>query len=228
MRAYTDIFANQARNNIQESLFDLGPDSPYNPFVQVLPSVEDGLSPQSTCRPIPGFTFSLGDGIAGDKVDNLSVVTNPDGTATTKDQANELDSNGQPTGRKIAGAIVYKLTKDQMQRAFNGQSLWVQQGTTTDPLNTATFGNKLRLRRVALRGRQPQRRQRRVRQVPRRRPQRLLLRLRRQPRSSTGHDQSPGSTRRGYQHPDVPLRGQRLLQPRRDVRPHRQRQLPGR
>jgi hypothetical protein len=74
--AYSDVFANRARNNIMESLQDLGPDSQYTNFVAVDPSVEDGMAPQTACKPLPNWTFAFGNGIAlNDAGTNLSYVT---------------------------------------------------------------------------------------------------------------------------------------------------------
>jgi hypothetical protein len=73
---YSDVFANRARNNIMESLQDLGPDSPYTNFVAVDPSVEDGMAPQTSCKPLPNWTFAFGNGIASNaNGTNLSYVT---------------------------------------------------------------------------------------------------------------------------------------------------------
>lgn len=136
---YTDIDANQNRNNIQQSLRDLGADSPYDPFVQVEPSVEQSGT-QASCAPVPGWTFSIGDGIGG-IVDNLSTVTNPDGTAVTQPSVPLRGPDGQPIGTQtIAGATTVALSGAQVARAFApGNQLWVQEGTTTDPLNDAQF-----------------------------------------------------------------------------------------
>lgn len=49
---YTDIMANKARNNIQESLFNLGPDSTYPANGIVDPAAEAAGSPN--CRPLTG------------------------------------------------------------------------------------------------------------------------------------------------------------------------------
>ena len=48
---------------------------------------------------------------------------------------------GNPTGSTIAGAVTTTLTAAQVSQAANHQ-LWVQGGTATDPLGTATFGNR--------------------------------------------------------------------------------------
>lgn len=80
--SYQDVFANTARNNIQESLEDLGPDSPYlSTGTFVSPAQEDDLAPQSKCKPLPGWRFTLGTGYQGNASTgtwgNMSAVTNP-------------------------------------------------------------------------------------------------------------------------------------------------------
>ncbi len=139
---YTDITANKARNNIQESLKDLGVDSPYlSPPYQgqaVNPVVEDMF--QSNCVPVTGFRFTLGEGIAGHKVDFLSVVRDPYPTAiTTEASVPLLDQNGNPTGDTIAGAVTIQLTAEQVQRAQQGRRLWTQEGLPSDPLLESEF-----------------------------------------------------------------------------------------
>jgi hypothetical protein len=141
---YTDVFANRARNNIMESLRDLGPNTPYNPFVQVLPSVEDGLAPQSTCTPLPNWTFTFGTGIARPVPGtNLSYVTGQSTVAnrsvTTAASTPLLDSVGNPTGTSIAGAATFTLTQTEVSLAQQGSRFWTQGGTSTDPLNQAQF-----------------------------------------------------------------------------------------
>ena len=74
--AYTDVFANRSRNNIMESLENLGPDTPYTNFVAVEAAVEDGMAPQTACKPLPNWTFAFGNGIAPNAAGtNLSYVT---------------------------------------------------------------------------------------------------------------------------------------------------------
>ena len=60
--SYTDIRANLARNDIQESLQDLGADTLYTSGQPVDPRTE--LAGQPKCRPITGWQFTFGDGIA--------------------------------------------------------------------------------------------------------------------------------------------------------------------
>ena len=70
---YTDIFANRARNDIQETLHNLGPDSPYTEPFEVNPHTE-GLAPQNVCKPLPDWEFTLGHGYQS------SAVTGPWGS----------------------------------------------------------------------------------------------------------------------------------------------------
>ena len=100
--AYTDIDANKARNNIQESLKDLGPDTPYsgiNASKNVNPEIES-RPPQDKCRPLSGWKFRLGTGIAGSKVTGpwgaLSVVSSPytNIELTTQPEIDERNDNG--------------------------------------------------------------------------------------------------------------------------------------
>jgi hypothetical protein len=145
--AYTDIFGNRARNDIMESLRDLGPNTPYNPFVSVDPAVEDGASPQSKCHALPNWTFAFGDGY-GRPVPgtNLSFVRNPGAVnnrqVTTAATTPLLDDAGNPTGRSIAGATTFTLSAAEVSLASQNNRLWAMGGIPTDPLNgqTGTYG----------------------------------------------------------------------------------------
>ena len=136
---YTDVFANRARNNIMESLQDLGPDSPYTNFVAVDPSVEDGMAPQTSCKPLPNWTFAFGNGIASNaNGTNLSYVTGTSSVnsrqVTTQASTPLLDTNGNPTGQQIAGATTFTLTAAELTLASQG-NFWVMGGTPSQPLN---------------------------------------------------------------------------------------------
>ena len=141
---YTDIFGNRARNNIMESLRDLGPDTPYSDDLAadpVRPEKED-LPPQSACKPLPNWKFVLGRGYRSRAVSgpwgSLSIVTGAFSTdITTKASTPLLNNAGQDTGDTIAGAVTIPLTQEQANIAARPNSLWIQGGTTTDPvLNT--------------------------------------------------------------------------------------------
>jgi uncharacterized repeat protein (TIGR01451 family) len=134
---YTDIRANLARNNLMESLKDLGEDSLYDAGEPIDPrTVQAG---QPNCRPLVGWRFTFGDGIGGRPVDgpwgSLSIVSDPDShEAVTKKSEPARDFDGQPVGGgvKIEGAVTVGLNHDQAERAARG-GLWLQGGTPTDP-----------------------------------------------------------------------------------------------
>ena len=74
--AYSDIMANLARNNIQESQQDLGPDSVYQSGQPISPSIEAANDPD--CTPLVGWQFTFGNGINGQTPGtHLSRVSNP-------------------------------------------------------------------------------------------------------------------------------------------------------
>jgi len=136
---YSDIFANKARNNIVESLKDLGPNTQYGTSgVLVNPAYEDQY-PQTLCQPLPGWTFTLGTSYQSRAVTgawgSLSKVTGAYNTQiVTQNSTPELDDNAQPVpGRTVAGATTVELTSDQRAQASKS-SLWVQGGTPTDPV----------------------------------------------------------------------------------------------
>ena len=135
---YTDIMANLARNNIQESLEDLGKDSVYRQGQSIAPSVEGPNQP--ACTPLNGWKFTFGSGIAG-RTDNLSTVSNPGSPVTVQPEAPLLDAQGRPTGQSIAAAVTVTLTQAQVNAALS-HNLWVQGGTPSDPQVTSSFGNR--------------------------------------------------------------------------------------
>jgi hypothetical protein len=141
---YTDISANKARNNIQESLKDLGPDTNYPPGELVNPDRE--LAGQPKCRPLSNWRFTLGTGIAGIKVTgpwgSLSVVSGAYATdIVTLASIQDRDKHGHIIGRTIEGATTVELTQGQLDKAA-GHNLWLQGGTTTDPVLNAQFPNQ--------------------------------------------------------------------------------------
>jgi len=139
---YGDIMANRARNNIQESLRDLGKDTVYQSGSPVRPSVEEPNNPN--CRPLDDWQFRLGTGYTGKTPANdyLSTVTGDYGqTIQVQPTTPELDSLGQDTGRTLRDAVTVTLTAEQAQRAQQGNRLWTQGGLRTDPLMNTVFGN---------------------------------------------------------------------------------------
>jgi hypothetical protein len=140
---YTDVRANRARNNLMESLQDLGPDTNYVSGQAVNPQKEDA-APQSACAPLTGWQFQSGTGITGKTPGtlNLSTVTGTSDSriVTTTASVPELDAGGNDTGRSIAGAVTVALTAEQVQQAQKRQ-FWVQGGTKANPLGLPpTFG----------------------------------------------------------------------------------------
>ena len=111
---YQDITANLARNNIQESLQDLGGDTAYTSGQPIAPSVETPNQPN--CTPLTGWDFTFGNGINGkDPTTKLSRVSNPVSPPfTTKASVPLLGTNGNPTGSSIAGATTATLTSSQV------------------------------------------------------------------------------------------------------------------
>ncbi|WP_433341138.1 prealbumin-like fold domain-containing protein [Streptomyces sp. CA-253872] len=134
---YTDIMANKARNNIQESLRDLGPDSNYSSSEAVSAAKEAAGTPLPPCEPLTGWTFSTGRGITGPNggTQNLSTLTGPlRQDITTTASTPELDAAGDPTGRTLQGAVTVPLT-DAETAALNAHALWTQGGTPAQALN---------------------------------------------------------------------------------------------
>lgn len=147
--SYTAVTANRARNNIQESLEDLGPDTPYGSgSINVDPAVEAASQP--TCTAIANWVFTLGTGIAiRDAVPpepwgRLSYVTGPfSPTIVTQSAVPLLNSTGQATGATIDGATTIALTEEQSKLAAQSSKLWIQGGTKADPITddeTYAFG----------------------------------------------------------------------------------------
>lgn len=97
---YGDIFANKARNNIVESLKDLGPNTQYGiSGVLVNPAYEDEY-PQTLCQPLPGWKFTLGTGYQSRAVTgdwgSLSKVTSAYSTQiVTQASTPLLDNNAR-------------------------------------------------------------------------------------------------------------------------------------
>nr|WP_246345439.1 DUF11 domain-containing protein [Conexibacter arvalis] len=139
---YPDISANRARNNIQESLRDLGPDSLYVAGEATEP-LKEQLG-QARCTPLPDWSFTLGRSYATRAVVGpwgaLARVVDPfDTRIVTRAATPLLDVAGQPTGQSLAGAVTIELTREQARRAATGSSLWLQGGTPDDPVLDRTY-----------------------------------------------------------------------------------------
>jgi hypothetical protein len=138
---YGDIMANRARNNIQESLRDLGKDTVYSNGQPISPSVETPNQPN--CDPLFDWQFALGTGYTGKTpaTDYLSTITGDYGqTIEVLPSTPELDRNGNDTGRTLQAAVTVTLTDAQAKRAQQSNGLWTQGGTKADPLLQNVFG----------------------------------------------------------------------------------------
>ncbi|MFJ5925109.1 hypothetical protein ACIQF6_21140 [Kitasatospora sp. NPDC092948] len=134
---YDEVMANKARNNLQESLRDLGPNSNYAPGVAVNPTNEAEGTPVPPCRPLPGWTFSTGTGFTAKSAATLQLTTVTSQLRTgitTQDSTPELDAQGNPTGRTLDGAVTVQLTADELAAARKS-SLIAQGGSKSAPLN---------------------------------------------------------------------------------------------
>jgi hypothetical protein len=149
---YTDITANRARNNIQESLRDLGANTPYGTKLpdgrivpnEVDPAIEYEFQPPPGCRPLAGWKFKLGTnyqtkadlGVWG----ALSRVTNPYSTDITTSATTALYDrfhNRVTVGGDdvtIAGATTIELTAAQREQSTSSSSLWLQGGVPGTPI----------------------------------------------------------------------------------------------
>jgi hypothetical protein len=143
--SYTDVAANRARNNIQESLQDLGADTLYNGGNAVSPVVEQTQQPN--CAPLSDWRFTMGNGYTSRAVTGpwgaLSVVTGPfAGDIVTRSSVPLLDRNGDDTGEALAGAVTVALTPGQVALAAKASSLWAQGGTPPDPVLDQAYPGK--------------------------------------------------------------------------------------
>ena len=173
--AYTDVMANLARNDIQESLRDLGKDTVYSSGQPISPTIETPNHPK--CAPLPaGGSPSATASTAPTPAPSAAsrAVRNPiDHAIVTKASTELLNTVGGDTGNTIHGAVTVTLT-DQDAHSAAGGNLWVQGGvratrcsTPSTPARTASP--------APLRRRQPERRQRRVQPLPVRDDAHLLL-----------------------------------------------------
>lgn len=140
--AYSDITANRARNDIQESLRDLGADTLYTAGEAISPAKE--LAGQPKCVPVTNWRFTLGTGYQTRAVSgpwgSLSRVLNPYATSiVTQGSTPLLDSQGRATGAQLPGAVTVSLTPDQAKRASSANSLWAQGGAVDDPVLDQVF-----------------------------------------------------------------------------------------
>jgi uncharacterized repeat protein (TIGR01451 family) len=140
--SYQDVTANLARNDIQESLEDLGADTAYTSGEPIDPDVE--AQNQPNCKPLSNWRFTLGTNYqsraATGSWGSLSIVTDPFSTSlVTKDETPLLNDQGQDTGNELAGAATVTLTSEEADRASQSSSLWLQGGTPDDPVLDKTY-----------------------------------------------------------------------------------------
>ncbi len=143
--SYEDIFANRARNDIVESLRDLGPDTQYGTSGALINPIYEKQSPQSRCHPIRDWEFALGTGYQS-RADtgvwgSISRVTNPYTTSiVTKVSTPLLDEHANAVpGENLLGATTLELTPDQRQQASQPNRLWAQGGVPGDPVLAKKF-----------------------------------------------------------------------------------------
>lgn len=139
---YPSIMANRARNNIQESLEDLGADSVYAAGQPIDPAIE---AANNGCVPMTvPWTFTLGRNIAGQDVGIWGALSRVGGVfrsvSTTLAGVPVRDSTGNVVLGTIPSAVTIDLT--QAELAQTASRLWVQGGTPGSPLNgqQATYG----------------------------------------------------------------------------------------
>ena len=71
---------------------------------------------------------------------SLSIVTDPfDTEIVTKNDVPLLNNQGQDTNKTIAGAVTIPLSVVQATLAATANKLWIQGGTTTDPILNQAF-----------------------------------------------------------------------------------------
>ena len=149
---YSQITGNRARNNIMESLKDLGANTPYGtrlPDGRIIANEVDPRSSTSSsrrpgARPLAGWKFSSGPATRPRPTGALgfpSRVTNPytDTNITTSATTALYDRyhNRVTVGGRvdIAGATTLELTSDQREPVvLKGQALWLQGGVPGTPI----------------------------------------------------------------------------------------------
>ena len=135
---YADVTANLARNDIQESLRDLGADTLYASGEPISAAKEQQGQPN--CRPLADWRFVLGTGYrvpGGHRHVGVVVAASRPRTTpsiVTKASTPLLNRIGDPIGVDLPGAVTVALTHDQAQRSQQGNSLWLQGGAVDDPV----------------------------------------------------------------------------------------------
>lgn len=149
--SWPNVRANRARNNIQESLKNLGPDTNYtsNMVPPVDPDKEEAvIGGQAACDPLVGQPITFGSQINGKAPAPVNGSSNPylskvggnvtgvNATNDTTTSVPRLNNQGQPVGSEtIAGAVTVTLNEAQLAQAQKN-ALWTMGGTTADALPT--------------------------------------------------------------------------------------------
>ena len=144
---YSDILANTARNDIMESLHNLGGNSQYlgGGNWPVRPAAEDAGT-QAGCAPLNDWTFTMGSGMISGTSANPSIVSGKSGSAKTTASVPALNDNGTPSGQNVAGAVTVDLgatnpgPKDSQYWVQGGKN---QKGPIAAPYVPGTSGLQL-------------------------------------------------------------------------------------
>jgi hypothetical protein len=144
--SYSDIYAGRARNDVEESLRSLGPNTQYRDSGALVSPRYEEVGRQLNCRPLLNWAFTLGTGfrirtVAG-PWGSMSRVTNPYARPIrTRLSTPLLDDEGNRVAGATAihGAVTLKLTDAQVSEAVKNR-LWVQGGGPTDPVLGNTRG----------------------------------------------------------------------------------------
>lgn len=139
--SYQAITANLRRNDIQESLQDLGPNTLYTGGQPVDPDLE--AQGQPLCTPLTGWQFRFGRNYETKAVSgpwgSLARVTDAfDHDIVTRASTPLLNSTGGSTGRSLAGAVTIDLTSAEFGSASQ-HDLWLQGGLPNDPVLYQTY-----------------------------------------------------------------------------------------
>ena len=216
--SYDDIMANRSRNDLQESLRDLGRRSVYRAWSAHRPGC--GGDQQSQLQTASRLALHARQGLqeAGG-VRAVGVAVDRQKPLRHRDRDRSLASAcattraGRPTTSWRARRRS-KLTRGIRRDAPRSpNSLWIQGGTPSDPILNGTVSGTVRVRRAAVLGRQPVRQQRRVDRVPAGDRARLLLRVLRPAAADERDDRDPqGGARPAGGHSHLHLRRQPQLQ----------------
>ena len=143
---YPKVRANRARNNIMQSLQNLGPDTNYTDG-EAISVAKESAAPQDppNCVPLVGWQFGTGTGIGSVVSGRWGGLSSVNGTGRTIGPTEASiplrNPNGSVSGQPIAGAVSTELTQTEFNSATKRQ-LWVQGGLRTDPVMNAAFPDK--------------------------------------------------------------------------------------